>query len=192
MIKTHKLPLSVKWTNSESVSISSISELGLGSPQGRCDVLQQDTLTGSPEATTGKNPKGLKVPRHRENEHRASGTCCWGGEGQEWWRTEDTSPSGEDFCQVFFYVKYNLLSNWLPYNTKRSSQQVPSSLRFCSYCVYSVSNVDHTPLLWSSKSVVQSCSTQWKSSGIWGPWRKEKCPACPMWSQWGLEWWIPN
>lgn len=47
------------------MSISSISELGLGSPQGRCDVLPQDTLTGSPEATTGKNPKGLKVPRHR-------------------------------------------------------------------------------------------------------------------------------
>ena len=29
---------------------------------------------------------------------------------------------------LFFNIKYNLLSNWFPYNTQRSSQQVPSSM----------------------------------------------------------------
>ena len=28
----------------------------------------------------------------------------------------------------FFFIKYNLLSNWLPHSTQCSSQQVPSSL----------------------------------------------------------------
>lgn len=33
----------------------------------------------------------------------------------------------------FFIIKYNLLSNWFPYNTQCSSQQVPSSISSTLY-----------------------------------------------------------
>lgn len=78
MIKTHKLPLSVKWTNIEPVSISSIPELGLGSPQEVVMVCSKALQLETQKPHQEGSSKGSRSP-HRVNECLATGICGWRG-----------------------------------------------------------------------------------------------------------------